>query len=152
MKASEIMTPTPRTCTSADSIGDVARLMRDSDCGAIPIVDDGRVVGIVTDRDLAIRALAEGKGTDATAGEVMTSSPQCCSPGDEIADVEKMMAECQVRRIPIVDAEGRCVGIISQADLARAASKGSRVSEREVAIMVEAISEPASVEDRTTLD
>ena len=142
MKASEIMTPTPRTCTPADSIGDVARLMRDNDCGAVPIVDSGRVVGIVTDRDLAIRGLAEGKGTDARAGDVMTRSPKCCGPDDDIRDIEKMMADRQVRRIPIVDADGHCVGIISQADLA-IASRNTGVSDREVAIVVEAISQPA---------
>lgn len=146
MKASEIMTPTPRTCTSADSVADVARLMRDSDCGAVPIVDNGHVTGIVTDRDLAIRVLAQGKGGDSKAGDVMTSSPQCCSPDDDIRDVEKMMAERQVRRIPIVDSDGRCVGIISQADLA-IASRDTGVSDREVAIVVEAISQPSGTQE-----
>ena len=72
----------------------------------------------------------------------MTPSPQCCHPEDEIRDVEQMMAERQVRRIPIVNAAGRCVGIVSQADLARA-SKNEGVSDREVAIVIEAISQPA---------
>src|SRR5512141_299628 len=149
MKANEIMTPSPSVCSSSDSLGAVARLMRDNDCGAVPIVDKGSVVGIVTDRDLAIRALAEGLGTDARAGDVMTASPRCASPDDDIGDIEKLMAEHQVRRIPIVDADGRCLGIVSQADLARAASKNSRVSDREVAIVLEAISEPAGSQNRT---
>jgi CBS domain-containing protein len=142
MKVSEIMTSDPRTCSAEDSIVDVARLMRETDCGAVPIVGNGRVVGIVTDRDLAIRGVAEGKGVDARAGDVMTPSPQCCHPEDEIRDVEQMMAERQVRRIPIVNAAGRCVGIVSQADLARA-SKNEGVTDREVAIVIEAISQPA---------
>lgn len=142
MKASDIMTSAPSVGSSADSVGDVARIMRDNDCGAVPIVDGGRVVGIVTDRDLAIRTLAEGKGSDAKVGAVMTPSPQCCKADDEIRDIEQIMAERQVRRIPIVDADGRCVGIISQADLARA-SVNTGVSDREVAIVVEAISQPA---------
>jgi CBS domain-containing protein len=141
MKAKEIMTSSPCVCSSEDSVADVARLMRDHDCGAVPIVDDGCVVGIVTDRDLAIRALADGRGADTKAGEVMTASPCCCSGDDDIRDVEKIMADNQVRRVPIVDADGCCLGIISQADLARAAADGGRVSEQEVAIVVEAISE-----------
>jgi Predicted signal-transduction protein containing cAMP-binding and CBS domains len=151
MRANEIMTPTPATCSSSDSVQDIARLMRDKDCGAVPVVDNGRVVGIVTDRDLAIRALADGKGMDAKASDVMTAGPQCCSPEDEIRDIEQLMAERQVRRIPIVDAEGRCVGIVSQADLARA-SKNTGVSDREVAIVVEAISQPAGVQSSRGID
>jgi len=142
MKVNEIMTATPSTCSATDSISNVATLMRDNDCGAVPIVDNGRVVGIVTDRDLAVRGLAEGKGGDARVSEVMTPSPQCCSPNDEMREVEQIMAERQVRRIPIVDGDGRCVGIVSQADLARA-SKNTSVSDREVAIVVEAISQPS---------
>jgi len=146
MKANEIMTSSPSTCSSTDSVSNVARLMRDCDCGAVPVVDSGRVVGIVTDRDLAIRGLAEGKGVDARVSEVMTASPQCCSADDDISEVEKVMADRQVRRIPIVDADGRCVGIVSQADLARA-SKNTGVSDREVAIVVEAISQPSGSSD-----
>jgi len=151
MKANEIMTSSPRVCSSDDSVGDVARLMRDCDCGAVPIIDDGRVVGIVTDRDLAIRVLAQGLGTDAKASAVMTPSPQCCHADDEIRDIEQIMAERQIRRIPIVDADGRCVGIISQADLARA-SRNPGVSDREVAIVVEAISQPAGSQTGRTID
>src|SRR4051812_5105104 len=114
MKAKEIMTSRPCVCTSTDSVAEVARLMRDNDCGAIPIVDNGCVVGIVTDRDLAIRAIAEGRSADTSVGEVMTASPCCCTSDDDIADVEKAMTVNQVRRIPIVDVEGCCLGIVSQ--------------------------------------
>jgi FOG: CBS domain len=152
MKANEIMTPSPSVCSSSDTLGNVARLMRDYDCGAVPIVDNGRVVGIVTDRDLAIRALAEGLGTDAKAGDVMTASPQCGSPDDDIRDIEKMMADHQVRRVPIVDAGGKCVGMVSQADLARAISKKAQVSDREVAIVLEAISEPPGLHNQSASD
>ena len=142
-KAKSVMTPSPCCCTSTDSIADVARLMRDNDCGAVPVVDDGRIVGIVTDRDLAVRALANGRDGATQVSEVMTNSPRCCSPEDDLRKVEKIMTDNQIRRIPVVDANGSCIGIIAQADLARAAADGQQVSEREIAIVVEAISEPA---------
>lgn len=142
MKASELMTPSPCCSSTNDSVKEVARMMRDNDCGSVPVVDDaGCVVGIVTDRDLAVRGLAEGKGADTMVRDVMTVSPCCCGPGDDVRDVERTMADQQVRRIPIVDASGCCVGIIAQADLALAAER-NRVSEHEVAIVVEKISEP----------
>ena len=142
MKAKDIMTAAPCCCSPNDSLQDVARAMRDNDCGAVPIVDNGGVVGIVTDRDLAVRALAEGKGSDARVGDFITTGPCCCSAEDDVRHIEKLMADKQVRRVPIVDADGCCVGIVAQADLARAAFDGERVSEHEVAILVERISEP----------
>lgn len=142
MKAKDIMTAAPCCCSPNDSVQDVARTMRDNDCGAVPIVDGGCVVGIVTDRDLAVRALAEGKGSDTRVGDFITTNPCCCNADDDVRDIEKLMADNQVRRVPIVDAVGFCVGIVSQADLARAALHGERVSEHEVAIVVERISEP----------
>jgi CBS domain-containing protein len=142
MKASELMTASPCCCSTDDSLQDVARIMRDNDCGSVPVVDDsGCVVGIVTDRDLAVRALAEGKESDATVRDVMTLSPCCCGPDDDVRDVERTMTDNQVRRVPIVDATGCCVGIVAQADLALAAER-RRVSEHEIAIVVEKISEP----------
>ena len=143
MKASDIMTSSPCTCSPSDSLRDVARLMRDNDCGAVPVVDDdGCVIGMVTDRDLAVRALADGTSADASVGEFITRDPRCCAADDDIRDVEKIMADNQVRRVPVVNADGACVGIVSQADLARAALDGASVSEHEVAIVVERVSAP----------
>jgi signal-transduction protein with cAMP-binding, CBS, and nucleotidyltransferase domain len=117
--------------------------MRDNDCGVVPIIDDSRrVIGIVTDRDLAIRIIAVGKGADTRLSEVMTPNVHCCTADDDLRDVERKMAELQVRRICICDAGGRCMGIISQADIARAAHDNV-VSEQEVALVVEQISEPS---------
>jgi signal-transduction protein with cAMP-binding, CBS, and nucleotidyltransferase domain len=117
--------------------------MRDNDCGVVPIVDDSRrVIGIVTDRDLAMRIIAVGKGVDTRLSEVMTPNVHCCTADDDLRDVERKMAELQVRRICICDAGGRCMGIISQADIARAAHDNA-VSEQEVALVVEQISEPS---------
>lgn len=142
MRATELMTPNPSCCSASDSLEDVARIMRDSDCGSVPIVDEaGCLVGIITDRDLAVRGFAEGKKGDTKVKDLMTSSPYCCTVDDDIRAVERTMSENQVRRVPIVDSAGCCVGIIAQADLARAAEQ-ARVSEHEVAIVVEKISEP----------
>ena len=140
MKANDIMTADPCTCSPNDSLQDVAKSMRDHDCGAVPVVDGGRIIGIVTDRDLAVRALASGKSPDTKVGDFITRAPRCCSTEDDLREVEQIMTELQVRRVPVVDAAGCCVGMVSQADLARAASDGQRVSEREVAIVVERIS------------
>jgi predicted transcriptional regulator len=117
--------------------------MRDNDCGAVPVVEEGRIIGIVTDRDLAVRALAHGVSADAKVAKFFTRDPHCCTADDDIRDVEKLMADNQIRRVPIVNEEGRCIGIVAQADLARASLHGSRVSEHEVAIVVERVSAPS---------
>lgn len=144
MRARDIMTKNPEVCRRENTARDAARVMRDRDCGVVPIVDDGgRVVGIVTDRDLAIRGIAEGRSPDTSLREVMTAVAACCGQDDDLRDVEQKMAELQVRRIPIVDAGGRCLGIISQADIARAASiDDGVVTGEEVALVVEQISQP----------
>ena len=144
MNVKEIMTPDPRTCRASDSIQDAARLMRDCDCGSVPVVDDdNRLVGVITDRDLAIRAIAEGKSADSPVSEIMTASPFTSTEESDVREVGRSMAERQLRRVPIVDADGRLTGIIAQADLARAAGSDDGVTEREVAVVVERISEPA---------
>ena len=145
MKARELMSSNPACCTPDDQARDAARMMDNWDCGVIPVVSDKesmRLVGVVTDRDLAIRALARGLGADARVADLMTAPPQSCHPEDDVEDVERAMSERQVRRIPIVDDRGCCVGIVSQADLARAAERNVGVSDREVARVVERISEP----------
>ena len=144
MRARDIMTRKPECCSRHNTARDAARVMRDRDCGCVPIVDDaGRVVGIVTDRDLAIRGIAEGRDVDTLLSELMTSVAVVCGQDDDLRDVEQKMAEMQVRRIPIVDAGGRCLGIISQADIARAASHDDGVvTGEEVALVVEQISQP----------
>jgi predicted transcriptional regulator len=116
--------------------------MRDNDCGAVPVIEDERIIGIVTDRDLTVRALAHGVSADAKVAKFFTRDPHCCTADDDIRDVEKIMADNQIRRVPIVNAGGRCVGIVSQADLARASRTGTRISEHEVAIVVERVSAP----------
>ena len=115
-------------------------MMRDHDCGSVPIVQGSQVIGIITYRDLAVRALADGLYPGIRVRNVMTVAPECCSEEDDVHSVERVMTERQVRRVPIVNADGGVVGIIAQADLARAASHG--VTAREVAETVAEISAP----------
>ena len=116
-------------------------MMRDHDVGSVPVVESGQVIGIVTDRDLAVRALADGLYPGIRVRNVMTVAPDCCSEEDDVRDIERLMSDRQVRRVPIVNADGSVVGIIAQADLARAASHG--ISSKEVSETVANISAPA---------
>lgn len=145
MKAREIMSANPACCTPNDSVQDVARVMRAHDCGCVPIVenlDSRRLIGVITDRDLAVRVLAEGQGASTNVRDVMTPNPFACTPDADLGQVQQAMADRQLRRVPVVDADGCCIGIIAQADLARSA--GEQVSERDVAVVLERISEPPS--------
>jgi len=140
MKARDLMTAAPCVCSPDDSIQEVAQMMRDHDCGSVPVVQGSQVIGIITDRDLAVRALADGLYPGIRVRNVMTVAPECCSEEDDVHNVERVMSERQIRRVPIVNADGGVVGIIAQADLARAASRG--VTAREVADTVAEISAP----------
>ena len=142
MKAKDIMTASPCTCSPNDSVQDVARTMRDHDCGAVPITDKGRLVGIITDRDLTIRALAGGLDPASRVADVITREPSSCSSDADLTEIERVMSDQQVRRVPIVDADKRVVGIVSQADLARALVDGRNISEHEVALVMERVSMP----------
>jgi CBS domain-containing protein len=141
MKAQDLMTTNPACCTPNTTVREAAQLMRDHDCGCIPVVEgeSKRLVGVLTDRDVACRCVAEGKSPDTPARDIMTTNPQSCHPEDDVAAVEQIMIEAQVRRVPVVDAKECCVGMIAQADLALS---NEAVSDREVGRMVERISEP----------
>ena len=122
MPISDLMTSNPTCCTPDDTVQMAARGMRDADCGCLPVVDDmgtRHVVGVVTDRDIAIRALADGLGPETRVRDVMTANPACCSPDADVREVERIMADRQVRRVPVVDDRNCCVGMVAQADLAR---------------------------------
>lgn len=141
MKVRELMTPNPVCCSPGDSVQDAARLMGSNDVGSLPVVesrDNRRPLGMVTDRDLAIGALAEGR-FDARVSDVMTANPFTVGEDDDVASVNRVMGERQVRRVPVVNQQGIVVGIVAQADLAL--SHGG-ISETEVGRVVERISEP----------
>jgi CBS domain-containing protein len=155
MQARELMTAEPVCCTPKDSIEAVARMMVAHDCGCVPVVESrhsNRLVGIVTDRDLVIRGLAQGKSGSTKVREVMTENPFSCEPDDDVSAIERTMADRQVRRVPIVNADGGCVGVVAQADLACAALDGGRLSDREVAMVVEHVSEPSRGWDAPSLE
>lgn len=141
MKAGDLMTRQPAVCSPDQTAQKAAQMMRDQDCGSLPVVAESagsRIVGTVTDRDLAVRVLAEGKGPETKIGDVMSDEPSCCGPDDEIEHVETIMEERQVRRVPVVDDQGAVIGMISQADIAR--HRGEDVPDSQVAEVVERIS------------
>jgi CBS domain-containing protein len=149
MKAQEIMTGNPAVVTSDDSIEKAARLMQDNDCGCIPVVDAGSrnsVVGVITDRDIAIRGVGRGLDASTRVREIMTPDPHTVSSSADVKDVERIMSDRQVRRVVVVDDDGQCVGIVAQADLARGEARAV-VDESDLARVVERISEPAPHND-----
>jgi CBS domain-containing protein len=144
VRVSEIMTPEPACCTPDATARDAASLMKDNDCGSIPVVDQletRRLVGTITDRDLVVRGLADNKGPDARIRELMTIEPITAGPDDEVEIIREVMVARQVRRVPVVDENGAVVGIVAQADLAR---EDGAASDQEVGRIVEAISDPRS--------
>ena len=145
MKARDLMTPDPAQVTPSDSIQRVSQLMAEHDCGCIPVVkaaDQRSLIGVVTDRDIAIRAVAEGRPVTTPIGDIMTQNPDSVNPNDDIEHVEKLMADRQIRRVVVVDDSGECVGIIAQADLARASKRSSEPSPKEMVDVLEKISQP----------
>jgi predicted transcriptional regulator len=145
------MTADPTCASVNDSAAQAARMMRDRDCGSLPVSDATRkVVGMITDRDLAVRGLAEDLGPDALVSKLMTLFPHCCGVDDDVQAVEKLMADHKVRRVPVVDENQHCVGIIAQADLAQAATRKAAVTDREVALVVQRISSPGDTGHRVT--
>ena len=122
MKCNEVMTKDPSYCLPTDTVFDAAQLMKSKDVGPIPVVNDKqtkRLAGIVTDRDLALKVVAEGLDPKQTKiEEVMTTGVQTCGPDDDVTNVLELMEEHHIRRVPIVDDEDCLVGIIAQADVA----------------------------------
>jgi CBS domain-containing protein len=136
-KIAEVMTDRPRAITRQTSIREAARLMDEEDVGSIPIVDEQtRLVGIVTDRDIAIRAVGRGLDPDKSITEIASDEVYALTPDDDLDDALQTMARAQVRRVPVVVRENELVGIVSQADIARM-SKDKTTGD-----VVEAISRP----------
>jgi CBS domain-containing protein len=118
MRCSEIMTRDVRTATREMTLREVAQMMRDGDMGSVPVVEDGRLVGIVTDRDMVVRAIAEGRDTATPISEVMTTETFSVRPDDFVFEAVRLMGDKQVRRIPVVTEDGKLAGIIAMADVA----------------------------------
>ena len=125
MQAQDIMSKNPRTVTPEATVRDAARLMQEEDVGMVPVVESDRLVGLITDRDIAIRVVAEGK-TEARVREVMSENPKSCRPNDDVNEVLELMSREKVRRVPITDERGALLGIIAQADVVREAPNDKR--------------------------
>lgn len=143
-KCNEVMTPDPVACEPGDPVKKAARVMKQHDVGAVPVVENrtsGRLVGILTDRDIVLQVIAADRGVDGTTvGDVMTGNPAACRETDDLRKALTLMAERKVRRLPVVDDAGRLRGIIAQADVATRVNRDEQTGE-----LVEAISEPGTV-------
>ena len=128
MNIRDVMTPNPRTISSTDSIQNAARIMRDADTGAVPVVENGRPVGIVTDRDIVVRAVADGGQLDRPVRDIVTGSVIVATPEMSTREASELMSEHQVRRLPVVENE-RLVGIVSIGDLAVKEGRDSRTGD-----------------------
>jgi CBS domain-containing protein len=141
MQAREIMTKNPRTVTPDASLTEAARLMKSEDVGIIPVVENSEsrnLVGVVTDRDIAIRVVAEGRDPNgATVRDVMSTNVRTCRESDSVDQIMDLMGKEQVRRVPIVDDRGSLVGIVAQADVVLHAHDDGKAERT-----VEQISEP----------
>jgi CBS domain-containing protein len=140
MQVKDIMTDHPACCTFDTSLRDVARMMVDCDCGEIPVVDAAqRPIGVVTDRDITCRAVAQGKNPlEMKASDVMSHPVITVRPDTDVDDACDAMETHQIRRVPVVDDDGKICGIVAQADIARNAP------EEETAEMVKDVSQPTA--------
>jgi CBS domain-containing protein len=118
MKVSEAMTRNVRIANPEETIQAVARMMVTLDAGALPVAEGDHLVGMITDRDIAVRGIAEGKGPETKVRDVMTPEVRYCFDDQDIAEVTRNMADIQVRRLPVIDRAKRLVGILSLGDVA----------------------------------
>lgn len=150
MKIEELMTKEPASCRPEESLNAAARIMWEHDCGCVPVTgESSRLVGMLTDRDICMAAYFENRPlSEIPVSEAMSKRIQACRPDDPIAAAETTMQENQIRRLPVIDADGRLLGIVSLADIAREAElerarkKRREVKEEDVARTLAAISRP----------
>lgn len=128
MNIRDVMTPNPRTISPDDSIQSAARVMRDEDTGAVPVVENGRAVGMVTDRDIVVRAVADGGELNRPVRDIVTSRVISVTPEMSTREASELMSEHQVRRLPVVEGD-LLVGIVSLGDLAVKEGKDKRAGD-----------------------
>ena len=147
MKISEIMTPNPDVIDPNASIREAAKRMRDDNVGALPICENGRLIGMVTDRDIVMRAVAEDRTpSQTTVRDVMSERIIYCFDDDDIESAARCMAEHQIRRVPVLNRDKRLVGIVSLADLARTGEEDCE------AMALEGVSEPSNEPRKMTVE
>jgi CBS domain-containing protein len=119
----EVMTANPRALESGSNVMEAARLLRDEDAGILPVVEGEKLIGTVTDRDITIRVVAEGKDPEkTTVGEIASRELVTIDPQQDLDEALRLMARHQVRRLPVVEEDGKLVGIVAQRDIALHAS------------------------------
>jgi CBS domain-containing protein len=116
----EAMTSNPTTVGPTNTAAEAAQIMKSEDVGSLPIVESDGLLGVITDRDVAIRVVAEGRDPDTTVGEIASKDVVTVGPEQSLEDAARLMAEHQLRRLPVVEEDGRLVGILAQADIAQA--------------------------------
>jgi CBS domain-containing protein len=134
----EIMTSNVTTAARGMTLREVAALMRDGDMGSLPVTEDKKLVGIVTDRDIVVRAVADGKDSETKVGDVMTAEVFSVKADDFVFEAIRLMGDRQVRRVPVINETGELIGIIAMADVALETE-----DEREIAETLEEISSGA---------
>jgi CBS domain-containing protein len=144
MKVNECMTTEVLLIGPAQTICEAAQLMADADTGALPVADNDRLVGVITDRDIAVRAVAEDLPPDTPVREVMSQEVLYCYDDEETDDVAKNMSENQIRRLPVVNRDKRLVGIISLGDLSQS------VEPHTAGEVIAGISRPGGAHSQTT--
>jgi len=123
MKISDVMTREVRTVRPDQPVSEAASFMLNEDAGSMPVTEGDRLVGMITDRDIAGRGVAKGHGPDTPVRELMTSGVICAREDDDVSDIARKMSEEQIRRLPVTDEQGRLCGIVSLGDLARETEK-----------------------------
>jgi len=147
MKISEVMTPEVAVVGPDDSMQEAAILMDRLDTGVLPVGDGDAVIGIVTDRDIVIRGVAAGKDLGTGVRDLMTAEVEHCFADDEVEQVARLMAERQVRRLPVLDRERRLVGIVSLGDLAVEAGESDAAARA-----LRGISQPSGEHSQSTFE
>jgi CBS domain-containing protein len=128
MNIRDVMTHNPRTVSPQDSIQNAARIMRDEDTGVVPVVDNGKPVGVITDRDIVVRAVAEGGQLNRPVRDIVTNELVAATPDMSVSEATELMSAHQIRRLPVVE-NNRLVGIVSIGDIAVKEGKDSRVGD-----------------------
>jgi CBS domain-containing protein len=126
----DVMTPNPECVSEKDSIRDVARIMKDRDTGVVPVVDGKKIIGLITDRDIVVRGIAEGKDiANVRVTEIMTRSVRSVKEDAPLSEVMQMMTRAEVRRVPVVNGRDEIVGIVSLGDIATNTNQDGKVGQ-----------------------
>lgn len=144
MKVSQVMTTEVHSASAHDTIEEAAKKMAGLNVGVLPIAENNRLVGMVTDRDFAVKGIAQGKAPDAELRDIMTPEVEYCFYDQEIDDVMRKMGDLQVRRLPVVNRDRHLVGILSLGDVAVSRDKGTAVD------ALQGISRPGGAHSRAT--